>query len=170
MDFAGADSAAEAAARWEGTAASRYTSGAAWGFVDSRDGGAVAGVAEEIPAVSDLPSAISAMGWLRGTGEGAAETGQAVADRRPTPSGGSLHRRDVRSREKRGLGVGPTKRGKGTKITAITVGDSIPIAVSVQAASPHESQLVEEDREDRHFCLPQGKGSCMASEKLCAWG
>ena len=40
--------------------------------------------------------------------------------------------------------MGPTKRGKGTKITAVTVGDSVPIAVSVQAASPHESQLVEE--------------------------
>ena len=40
--------------------------------------------------------------------------------------------------------MGPTQRGKGTKITAITVGDSVPIAVSVQAASPHESQLVEE--------------------------
>jgi transposase len=40
--------------------------------------------------------------------------------------------------------VGPTKRGKGTKITAIAAGDSLPIAVSVQAASPHESQLVEE--------------------------
>ena len=40
--------------------------------------------------------------------------------------------------------MGPTKRGKGTKITAITVGDSVPIAISVQAASPHESQLVEE--------------------------
>ena len=31
-----------------------------------------------------------------------------------------------------------------TKITAITAGPSLPLAVSVQAASPHESQLVEE--------------------------
>ena len=46
--------------------------------------------------------------------------------------------------KKRGLGVGPTKRGKGTKITAIATGHSLPLAVSVQAASPHESQLVEE--------------------------
>lgn len=144
MDFAGADSAAEGAARWKGPATSRYASGAEWGFVDSRRGGTVAGIAEEIPAVSNLPSAISAMGSLRGTGQGAEETGEAVAGRRPTQSGGSLYRRDVCGCEKRGLGVGPTKRGKGTKITAITVGDSIPIAVSVQAAPPHESQLVEE--------------------------
>ena len=50
----------------------------------------------------------------------------------------------LRGGEKRGFGIGPTKRGKGTKITAITVGNSLPVAVSVQAASPHESQLVEE--------------------------
>lgn len=46
--------------------------------------------------------------------------------------------------KKGGLGVGPAKRGKDTKITAIAVGNSLPLAVSVQAASPHESQLVEE--------------------------
>ncbi len=40
--------------------------------------------------------------------------------------------------------MGPTKRGKGTKITAVTVGHRVPISLSVQAASPHESQLVEE--------------------------
>jgi hypothetical protein len=42
------------------------------------------------------------------------------------------------------LGVGPTKRGKGTKIVAVADGHSLPLAVSVQSASPHESQLVEE--------------------------
>lgn len=144
MDFTGADSPAQTSARWERTSASGYASGTERCFVDSRHGSAVAGVAEEIPAVPNLPSAISVLGSLRSTGEGAEETGEIVACRRPAESGGSLHRRDVCSREKRGLGVGPTKRGKGTKITAITVGDSIPIAVSVQAASPHESQLVEE--------------------------
>ena len=40
--------------------------------------------------------------------------------------------------------MGPSQRGQGTKITAITVGDSVPIVVSVPAASPHESQLIEE--------------------------
>jgi transposase len=42
------------------------------------------------------------------------------------------------------LGVGPTKRGNGTKIVAVADGHSLPLAVSVQSASPHESQLVEE--------------------------
>ncbi len=40
--------------------------------------------------------------------------------------------------------MGPTKRGKGTKIMAIAAANSLPLAVSVQTASPHESQLVEE--------------------------
>jgi transposase len=45
---------------------------------------------------------------------------------------------------KGGLAVGPTKRGKGTKIIAIATDHSLPLAVSIQSASPHESQLVEE--------------------------
>jgi transposase len=36
-----------------------------------------------------------------------------------------------------------TRRGKGTKIMAIADDHSLPLAVSVESASPHESQLVE---------------------------
>ena len=144
MGFAGTDPAVEAAARWEGEAAEGSAHGVERGVVDSGHGGAVAGVAAEVSSVPDLPSPLSAVGAFGGVGEGVAEAGAPVAGRRPTEPGGSFHRRDLCGREKRGFGVGPTKRGKGTKITAITVGDSVPIAVSVQAASPHESQLVEE--------------------------
>ena len=84
------------------------------------------------------------MSAIRETGEGFAETGGTAAGRGPAEPGGSLHRRDLCGCEKRGLGIGPAKRGKGTKITAIAPGHSVPIAVRVQAASPHESQLVEE--------------------------
>jgi transposase len=84
------------------------------------------------------------MGAFWEAGEGAAEVGRTATGGGPAEPGRSLHRRHVCGGEKRGLAVGPTKRGKGTKITAITVGDSVPIAISVQAASPHESQLVEE--------------------------
>src|SRR5208283_5303301 len=38
----------------------------------------------------------------------------------------------------------PTRRGKGTKIVAIAAANSLPLAVSVQSASPAECQLVEE--------------------------
>ena len=144
MGFVGTDPAVEAAARWEGATAEGPAHGVERGVVDFGDGGAVAGVAAEVSSVPDLPSPLSAVGAFGSAGEGVAEAGAAVAGRRPTEPGGSFHRRDLCGREKRGFGVGPTKRGKGTKITAITVGDSLPIAISVQAASPHESQLVEE--------------------------
>src|SRR5271155_1414592 len=45
---------------------------------------------------------------------------------------------------KRGFAVGPTRRGKGTKIVAVAADNSLPLAVSVQSASPAECQLVEE--------------------------
>jgi hypothetical protein len=40
--------------------------------------------------------------------------------------------------------VGPTKRGKGTKIMAIAAVTSLPLAVTVDSASPHATKLVEE--------------------------
>jgi transposase len=39
--------------------------------------------------------------------------------------------------------VGKTKRGKGTKIMAIAAGNSVPVAVTIASASPHESKLVD---------------------------
>jgi hypothetical protein len=39
--------------------------------------------------------------------------------------------------------VGPTKRGNGTKIIALADDHSLLLAISIESASPHESQLVE---------------------------
>ena len=144
MESFGADSAAAAAARWEGETVGGYPSGAEWGVMDLGDGSAVAGVAEQVSSLPDLPSPVPAVGAFGSVGEGLAEAGRTVAGRGSVEFGRSVHRRHLCGGEKRGLGVGPTKRGKGTKITAIATGHSVPLAVSVQAASPHESQLVEE--------------------------
>lgn len=84
------------------------------------------------------------MGANRQAGANAAAAGTAPARRRQAGLEGSFHRRFVQQCEKGGFAVGPTKRGKGTKIVAIAAGNSLPLAVSVQSASPHESQLVEE--------------------------
>lgn len=46
--------------------------------------------------------------------------------------------------KKRGLGVGPTQRGKGSKIMALTDGHGVPLASHVVSASPHEITLVED--------------------------
>jgi hypothetical protein len=45
---------------------------------------------------------------------------------------------------KRGFAVGPTRRGKRTKIVAVAADNSLPLAVSVQSASPAKCKLVEE--------------------------
>lgn len=48
------------------------------------------------------------------------------------------------SAKKRGLHVGKTKRGKGTKIMAIADAHGLPVAVCIESASPHEVTLVEQ--------------------------
>jgi transposase len=45
--------------------------------------------------------------------------------------------------------VGKTKRGKGTRIMAITDAGGVVLAVPAQSASPHEGTLAEKTLEDR---------------------
>jgi transposase len=54
-----------------------------------------------------------------------------------------LHRWHLCHRKKGGRGVGKTKRGKGTKLMAVADRTGLPIAISVESASPHEVRLVE---------------------------
>ena len=44
--------------------------------------------------------------------------------------------------KKGGRAVGPSQRGKGTKIIALADDHSLALAVSIESASPHESHLV----------------------------
>ena len=43
-----------------------------------------------------------------------------------------------------GAAVGPTKRGKGTKIMAVADRSGLPVALHIDSASPHEVTLVED--------------------------
>jgi len=51
-------------------------------------------------------------------------------------------RRDLRLGEQRGPEIGPTRRGKGSKVMAICDRGGLPIAVHVASASPYEPHLV----------------------------
>ena len=84
------------------------------------------------------------MGAERQAARGIAAAGTASAGTGPAESGRGVRGCNFCEREKGGLAVGPTRRGKGTKILAIAAGNSLPLAVSVQSASPNECQLVEE--------------------------
>lgn len=55
-----------------------------------------------------------------------------------------LHRRQLCAVEKRGLCVGKTKRGKGTKWMVVTDGQGLPVGVTLESASPAEVKLAPE--------------------------
>jgi transposase len=69
-----------------------------------------------------------------------------VAAGRPGGLGlaGSLHRRQLRTGEKGGSGVGKTKRGKGSKWMVVVDGQGIPLGGTITSASPAEVRLAEE--------------------------
>src|SRR5579883_658332 len=67
----------------------------------------------------------------------------AVSSTGETRPGGGFHRCLLHGGKKGGLAVGPTNRGKGTKIIALADAHSLALAVSIESASPHETQLVE---------------------------
>lgn len=54
-----------------------------------------------------------------------------------------LYRWHLRKCQKRGACVGPTKKGKGTKIMAVTDAVGIPLTVRAFSASTHEVKLAD---------------------------
>lgn len=63
------------------------------------------------------------------------------------------YRWDLLYGKKRGLLVGKTKKGKGTKIMAVTDAAGVVLSVPVHSASPHEVNLVEQTLDGR-FIVP----------------
>ena len=137
------DLATEATLRWPRPSLARHASRAQRNSVGLRDWGAMARTAQQVSAVSDLPPSLPAVGAGGQTGTHLACLGGGVTGPRETATGGGFHRRLLHGGKKGGLAVGPTKRGKGTKIIALADDHSLPLAVSIESASPHESQLVE---------------------------
>src|SRR5690606_8801721 len=60
-----------------------------------------------------------------------------------------LHRWNFRKCQKRGLSIGKTKKGKGTKIMAIADASGLPLSVWTTGASTHEVKLVEQTIDKR---------------------
>ena len=138
------NSATETTFRWEGSSVARYAGSTQRDLVGLGYRRAVAGTAQEISAVPNLPPPLPALGTGRQTERDLACASGGIAGARETGTGGGFYRRLLHGGKKGGLAVGPTKRGKGTKILAICTDHSLPLAVGIQSASPHESQLVEE--------------------------
>ena len=133
----------ETTVRWARPTVARYACGAerrVLGFAHRRS---LARSAASLSALSNLSSALPILAAFRAAYPGAAETGRGLTRPRQARSERNLHRRQLQFGEKRGSAVGPTRRGKGSKIMAIADRHGLPLAVHVASASPHETKLVE---------------------------
>jgi transposase len=134
---------------WTGTAVARYARGAEWCLLGLAHRRSLARSTTSLPSLSNLSSPLPTVAALRAAHQAAPETGGRLTGSREAGSERSLHRRQLQFGEKRGSAVGPTRRGKGSKIMAISDGHGLPVAVHVASASPHETRLVEPTIERR---------------------
>src|SRR5207253_2408788 len=141
---------------WAGPTVAGYASGAQrclLGFAHRRS---MARSAPSLSSLSDLSSPLPAVAALGVAHPTAPETGRRLTRPREAGFERILHRRQLQFGEKGGSAVGPTRRGKGSKIMAISDGHGLPLAVHVASASPHETKLVEATLEQRFFAdLPE---------------
>ena len=133
----------QAAERWARPTMARYACGVERCVVGVTHGCSLARSPCSLSALSNLSSTLPTVAAL-----GVVRASAASPSRRPTRprqarSERILHRRQLQFGEKRGSGVGPTKRGKGSKIMAIADRHGLPVAVHVVSASPNEATLVE---------------------------
>ena len=99
--------------------------------------------ARAFPVSADLLAPIQGLDGSRPVED---SLGAAVAQApspRPHQLAGSDGRRHVFLGEKRGLCVGKTKRGKGSKIIVLVDGRGLPLGAEIASASPHEVTLIE---------------------------
>ena len=127
----------------------RYASGSERRLLGFAHWRSLARSAASLSSLSDLSSPLPAVAALGTADQAAAETGRRFARPREAGFERIVHRRQLQFGEKGGSAVGPTRRGKGSKIMAISDGHGLPLAVHVASASPHETKLVEVTFEQR---------------------
>ncbi len=139
----------QATGGWARSAVARYASGAERCLLGLAHWRSLARSAASLSSLSDLSSPLPTVAALRVAHPAAPETGGRLTRSRETRSERIVHRCQLQFGEKRGSAVGPTRRGKGSKIMAISDGHGLPLAVHVASASPHETKLVAPTIEQR---------------------
>lgn len=129
--------------RWERSTTCSRPSRHQWYPLDTPHGSSLVRHAGTLPTISNLSSSISGMGSWRSFSSHPGNPRPRSGEAGQIQTSRVLHRRNLCGGEKRGSGVGKTKRGKGTKIMAIADGAGLPIAIHATSASPHEVTLVE---------------------------
>src|SRR5712691_10023690 len=112
-------------------------------FVDSAERGSLAGPAREIPASLDVLAAAARLGGAGRLVGHLADVSERVERAPAIEVEQVVSGREFRSREKRGCGVGKTKRGKGTKWMVVVDGRGLPLGNYLHSASPAEVKLAE---------------------------
>jgi transposase len=109
----------------------------------------LAGLTGAIRSVPNGASTFPELGARKGTGASALGRGPGSQGPRWVRPARVLYRRNLCSGEKRGLCVGKTKRGKGSKLMAIADRHGLPLAICAESASPAEVKLVAQTLEQR---------------------
>lgn len=107
------------------------------------DGRPMASFAAPVSEPFDLLATPERMGGRRHMAQNLAQVSVRTGPRRAAQLGRILHGRHVRPGKKRGPEVGPTKRGKGTKLMVVADGQGLPLGEHVSSASPAEVTLAE---------------------------
>ena len=111
--------------------------------MDSTDGCALERYASALSLLSNLPPPVPRVGQGRDSDGHLDGSGSGYGTPGPDQGCRMFHRWHLLKRQKRGACVGPTKRGKGSKIMVMADQTGLPIAVCLAAATPHEVTLVE---------------------------
>jgi transposase len=97
---------------------------------------------ESVSAVYDLSSSFPKMGQNARARSNSRSPCKRLTGKRQARPERSVHRRQPCRRKKRGALVGKTRRGKATKIMAISDRNGLPIAVGIASGECHETKLV----------------------------
>lgn len=111
--------------------------------VDSPERSSLAGPAGEIPASFDVLAAVAGLGGAGRLVENLAGVSERIERAPAIKVERIVSGRQFRPGEKRGCGVGKTKRGKGTKWMVVVDGRGLPLGNYLHSASPAEVRLAE---------------------------
>jgi transposase len=112
-------------------------------FMGSAYRSAVARSAGGVSRRFHLLAATADVGRAGRLAAGLAEAAGADGRTQVTGLGGGLSGRDLRHREKGGLAVGKTRRGKGTKCMVVVDGHGVPVGAQLGSAQISEHRLAE---------------------------
>jgi transposase len=136
--------APETAQEWQGwPPVDREPSGAGRDSLDSAEWRKMAGLAGEISASFDLLATVAGLGGAGRLAESLAGVSERVERTPAIEVERIVFGWEFCSREKRGCGVGKTKRGKGTKWMVVVDGKGVPLGDYLHSASPAEVRLAE---------------------------